>query len=120
MNNLTLVRRVVILLSITVAGLTIGACAGLEHSYHENIMKGTILEKTGSDVYLCIGTKDGAQVGQELSVYSLKKLTAKGRLRDWEREFTGKVKITEIVDEHFAKGKVISGSVKENDIVEWK
>ena len=120
MNNHNSIRLLLILLSVIAVALTIGGCAGLEHSYHENIMKGTILEKTGSDVYLCIGTKDGALVGQELSVYSLKKLTAKGRLRDWEREFTGKIKITEIVDEHFAKGKVISGSVKENDIVEWK
>ncbi|MBF0466213.1 MAG: hypothetical protein HQK88_03185 [Nitrospirae bacterium] len=118
MKNVNSVRLFLILLAITVTTLMVGGCAGLEQAHHEYLMKGTILEKTGDEVYLCIGTKDGAQVGQELNVYLTRRVIGKGTHTDWERVFTGKVKITEIVDEHFAKGKVISGTVKENDIAE--
>ncbi|QWR76908.1 hypothetical protein [Candidatus Magnetomonas plexicatena] len=114
MKNVNSLR--LFLLAITVATLMVGGCAGLEQAHHGYFMKGSILEKTGDDVYLCIGTKDGTKVGQELDVYRSKRSNTKSR--DWERVFTGKVKITEIVDEHFAKGKVISGTVKENDIAE--
>jgi hypothetical protein len=36
----------------------------------------------------------------------------------FNREVVGKVKIMEIVDEHMANAKVISGEAKVNDIVE--
>jgi hypothetical protein len=33
-----------------------------------------------------------------------------------ERNLTGKVRITEVLDEHFARAIVVSGSVEKNDI----
>ncbi len=84
--------------------------------YHGFIMKGSIIESSDSDVYLCVGSKDGAAVGQELDVYKIIRVTrARGTFK---REHTGKVKITEIVDEHFAKATAISGKAEKNDIVE--
>jgi hypothetical protein len=84
--------------------------------YHRFLMKGSIIETSDSEVYLCIGSKDGASVGQELDVYKVVRVT---RARPtFRREHTGKVKITEIIDEHFAKATVISGKVEKNDIVE--
>ncbi len=80
------------------------------------IMKGSIIETSDSEVYLCIGSKDGASVGQELDVYKIVRVT---RARPtFRREHTGKVKITEIIDEHFAKATVISGKAEKDDIVE--
>jgi hypothetical protein len=35
-----------------------------------------------------------------------------------KREQISKVRITEVIDEHFAKAVVISGKAKEDDIVE--
>lgn len=79
-------------------------------------MKGSIIEASNSNVYLCIGSEDGAVVGQELNVYKVIEGT---RARPtFRREYTGKVKITEIMDEHFAKATVISGKAEKNDIVE--
>ena len=34
-------------------------------------MKGSIIEASDSDVYLCIGSKDGYTVDQELDVYKV-------------------------------------------------
>ncbi len=84
--------------------------------YHAHIMKGSIIKASGSEVYLCIGSRDGASVGQELDVYEI--LETKPTPTLFRRVIVGKVKITEIVDEHFAKATVISGKAEKNDIVE--
>ena len=92
-------------------------CASSQKAYHQYIMRGTILEVDGEDVFLCIGSKDGAQVNQELDTYDLQNVV-RPKGSKWKKEKTGKIKITEIVDEHFAKGKVIFCNVKVNDIAE--
>ncbi len=84
--------------------------------YHGFIMKGSIIEASDSDVYLCIGSKDGTSVGQELDVYKI--IQRQSKVTPFRRVLTGKVKITEIIDEHFAKATVISGKAEKNDIVE--
>src|SRR5271169_2778252 len=38
---------------------------------HQYVMKGRILETSGDTAYLCIGSPDGAQPGQELTVYRI-------------------------------------------------
>ena len=96
--------------------------AGLESLKHEYIMRGQILEVSEGTAYLCIGSADGAKVGQELTVYRFMKTGSPGPKTQvyFKREETGKVKITEIVDEHMANAKIISGQVKEHDVVELK
>lgn len=84
--------------------------------YHGFLMKGSIIETSDSEVYLCIGSRDGASVGQELDVYKI--IQRQSKATPFRRVLTGKVKITEIVDEHFAKATVISGKAEKNDIVE--
>ncbi|MBI5593589.1 MAG: hypothetical protein HY881_24315 [Deltaproteobacteria bacterium] len=81
-------------------------------------MRGQILESTGEGVYLCIGSADGAEVGQEYKVYKFVKIQGFNARPRYKREETGTVKITEIVDEHYAKAKILTGEAKENDIVE--
>ncbi len=100
---------------ILVASLTflLCSCAAI---YHRYIMKGSIIEASDSEVYLCIGSKDGAKVGQKLNVYRI--IYSGFRGKPFEQVFTGNVKITEIIDEHFAKAIVISGEAKKDDIVE--
>lgn len=92
------------------------SCATMGKAYHKYLMKGSVIETYDSDIYLCIGTRDGAEVGQELDVYKIRTIS-KAR-STFQRELSGKVKITEIVDEHFAKARVISGKAEKNDIVE--
>ena len=96
--------------------ILLASCATMGKAYHKYLMKGSIIETEADEVYLCIGSRDGAKVGQELDVYKI--ITISKAMSTFQRELTGKVKITEIVDEHFAKAKVISGTAKKNDIVE--
>lgn len=96
----------------------ITSCATLETARHKYIMRGQILESTADGVYLCIGSADGTEVGQELKVYRFVRVPPIKSLPNYRREETGRVKITEIVDEHFAKAKILTGEARENSIVE--
>ena len=110
-------KNAVSLILATFVIFLMSSCATMgQKVYHGFIMKGSIIEASGSDVYLCIGSKDGASVGQELDVYKI--LQRRSKATVFRREHTGKVKITEIIDEHFAKATVISGKAEKNDIVE--
>ena len=93
--------------------------------YHKYLMRGTVLESTDGKIYLCVGTSDGAKAGQELTVVRFVKTETgspglKGQHPMFKREEVGKVKILEIVDEHMANAKILSGEAKVNDIVELK
>jgi hypothetical protein len=97
------------------------SCASLESARHEYIMRGQILESADDGVYLCIGSADGAKVGQEYAVYKFVRNTTTLKARPtFAKEDTGTVKITEITDEHYAKAKVIAGEAKVNSVVELK
>lgn len=95
-------------------------CATVDSARHNYIMRGQILDVTDDGVYLCIGKKDGAVVGQEYAVYQFVKTTNVKSLPLYQKENTGTVKLTEITDEHYAKAKVIAGVAKLNQIVELK
>ena len=103
-----------------VAFFMMTSCASIQKVEHKYVMRGSILESTSDGVYLCIGSADGAEVGQELNVYKFIKIPGAGKTipQTFRREETGKVKITEIVDVHYAKAKILSGEAKENYIVE--
>lgn len=102
--------------------LSFAGCSSIQGAYHASIMRGQILDVSGSEVYLCIGRKDGAAVGQEFEVVRhvpSRQTTAKGsHVSSFIRELTGKVRITEIVDEHYAKAVIISGRAGKYDVVE--
>ncbi len=101
---------------LTFASLVISVIFSCATVYHGLVMKGSIVEASDSEVYLCIGSKDGASVGQELDVYKI--IRVMQTRTAFRRELVGKIKITEIVDEHFAKATVISGKAEKDDIVE--
>ncbi|MBA4418053.1 MAG: hypothetical protein C0392_09110 [Syntrophus sp. (in: bacteria)] len=83
-------------------------------------MKGHVIETTATKVYLCIGSKDGANVGQELDVYRVAVIPDPSNVspRTFKRELTGKVRITAVVDEHFAEAVIVSGSAQVPSLVE--
>jgi len=109
-----------IIMSLSIVALSIiTSCASVETARHNYIMRGQILESTGEGVYLCIGSADGAEVGQEYKVYKFVKMqNLKTMQPNYKREETGTVIITEIVDEHYAKAKIQTGEAKENYIIE--
>lgn len=96
-------------------------CASLESGAHKYLMRGQILEIADDTAYLCVGSKDGAKAGQEYMVYRFVRApnpSPKAVQPYYKREQIGKVRVTEIVDEHMATAKVLAGHVKENDVVE--
>lgn len=103
-----------------VIAVFLGGCASMQSAGHEYIMRGQVLDVTDNGVYLCIGKKDGAEVGQEYAVYNFVR-TGNFKTRPaYKKVDAGIIKLTEITDEHYAKAKVISGDVKSNYIVELK
>lgn len=83
-------------------------------------MRGTIIEKTSDNLYICIGSKDKASVGQELDVIVVRSQSAGNPKAPitFTRNKVGRIRITEIIDEHFAKATLISGEADKHSIVE--
>jgi len=113
-------RKRLLFVALMMIGLfAVVSCAAMspKQAYHSIVMKGSIIHTTDVGVYLCIGKKDGATVGQELDVYKIT-FTGQPKTPSFKKENIGKVKITEIVDEHFATAIIVSGKAEKNDIVE--
>ena len=115
-------RNYILGMVLAIFFIAIAGCASLGSAGHKYVMRGQILEASGSEVYLCIGSRDGAETGQEFAVYRfVKEISPNPKLpMRFSKEEKGAVKITEIVDEHYAKAKVLAGDVKVNDVVELK
>lgn len=86
---------------------------------HTVFMAGSVIESSADGVYLCIGTSEGAQVGQQLEVVRLTRDTGINPKQGahFKREKVGTVRIDAIVDEHFAQATVVSGHAEKGDIV---
>lgn len=115
-------KRSIISALLLIGLLALGGCAaGLQSAQHQYIMRGQILDVNDNMAYLCIGKNDGAQVGQELTVYRFVKsgyLTTKNQIPYFKKEKTGSVKIEDIFDEHYSHARILTGNVKVNDVVE--
>jgi hypothetical protein len=101
--------------------LAVSACSSLQSARHEYVMRGQVVDIVGNEAVVCVGSRDGAQVDQELSVYRLvaRGIGGPGRVTpSFEKIKVGNVRITQVVDEHFAKVRVISGEVEVNNVVE--
>ena len=96
----------------------VAGCTTFEAAKHQYIMRGQILESSDDGIYLCIGSADGAKEGQEYKVYKFVRTPGTKSQPNYRREETGTIKITDIVDEHYAKAKILTGEAKENYIVE--
>lgn len=104
-------------LSIIMLTLVTG-CATFQTAKHQYMMRGQILESTDDGIYLCIGSADGAKAGQEYKVYKFVRTQGYKSQPNYRKEKTGTVIITDIVDEHYAKARILTGEAKENYIVE--
>ncbi len=98
-------------------------CASINSARHNYIMSGQVLEVADNEVYLCIGQSGGAVVGQEYTVKKfVKTINPAARKSEpfYKQEETGTVKITEIVDEHYAKAVITAGVAKANYFVDLR
>lgn len=87
---------------------------------HKYLMRGQVLEVKDAALVVCVGTADGAAVGQELDVvrHTRVRTPPKSVSPGFRRENVGKVKITTIFDDHYAQATVVSGNVRVNDTIE--
>lgn len=91
---------------------------GADHKY---LMRVQVLEASSGTVYLCVGTADGAKKGHQLSADHYVPGRTPGSKTSgptFTREKTGTVEIIEIVDDHYARAKVLSGDVEEGNLVQ--
>ncbi|MHC1697930.1 MAG: hypothetical protein AB9919_07735 [Geobacteraceae bacterium] len=101
--------------------LFVAGCATMETAGHKYIMKGQVLDVSGGEAYLCIGSADGASSGQEFPVYRYVKLPFAGPKQttpSFTREMVGTVKIKQVVDVHYATATILNGDIKTNDVAE--
>lgn len=101
-------------------GLVAG-CSNIQSAHHNYVMRGQVVEITGNDAVICVGSADGARVNQEFIAYGLSKREVNVLDEDpvlWERVPVGAVRIERVIDEHFATARVISGAVSVHDVIE--
>ncbi len=110
MRNGTVVSAMLMILLMTMG------CASLEAARHKYFMRGQVLEVQDGTAYLCLGTEQGAKVGQ---VFTVRRYVRTGGPRGggYKVDYVGTVKITE-VESHMAYAKIVTGDVKANDIVD--
>lgn len=116
MRKANAVRLVIAMTMMALAG-----CASLRSAEHKYIMKGQVLEVNDGQVVLCIGKADGATAGQEFQVYRYKRtpyVSPKQTAQRFKREEVGSVRITQVVDVHYAEASVVSGDVQVHDVAE--
>ena len=97
---------------------TFMGCATMESAGHKYSMRGSVLDVSDGTAYICIGTDQGAQVGQEFTVKRYVRTYTSGKQApEYSVENVGKVQITK-TESHMANVKILSGDIKQNDVVE--
>jgi len=95
--------------------LMVTGCATMEAARHEYLMRGSVLDVQDGTAYLCLGTEQGAKVGQVFTVSRYVHIA--GSRGGYNVEYVGTIKITE-VESHMAYAKILTGDVKANDVVD--
>ena len=105
---------------VLVLSLALATAANATDFTHKYVMRGQVLDVQDKTLVVCIGKEDGAEVGQVLNVVRHQRGPHKHKSAtpDFVRKDIGKVRITSIIDEHYAKATVVDGNVKINDSVE--
>ena len=112
-------KRLFLLLTIFSAA-ALAACVPntVQHGW---IMRGQVLAIDNGVATVCIGTRDGAKVGQVLEVQHITVTPTSNPHNSgptFSRRDSGRVEITELFDEHYARAQVVSGNPAVNDVVE--
>ncbi len=100
--------------------ITLSGCATTSPAHHRYMMQGQVLSVDGRTLMVCIGDRDGAQVGQVLDVvrHVQRPLSPKSSTPIFGREEVGVVRVASILDEHYSTAEVLKGDPKVNDTVE--
>jgi hypothetical protein len=107
-------------IALLLGAVALSGCATNSPARHEYIMRGQVLSVDGDVLEVCIGERDGAEVGQVLNVVRHTKKTGspKAGAHQYKREDIGKVRITSLFEDHYANATVVNGQPSVNDTVE--
>ena len=110
------IKLAIILTFVTLAA----GCAG--NLRHEYMMKGQVIDMPTKDsLVVCVGTNDGAEKGQVLDVYRHTlnmDFTEEEEEAQYSSSHQGKIIIEEIINEHYARAKILEGNIAKNDTVQ--
>ena len=107
----------VIALVLSVASVGCASGGGIRHGW---IMRGQVLALNGDVATVCVGSCDGAKIGQVLVVHHITVkpgISSRGSATI-VRTDVGQVRITELFEDHYARALVESGNPAVNDVVE--
>lgn len=107
-------------LTLLLGSVALTGCATNSPARHEYIMRGQVLSVDGSTLTVCVGERDGAQVGQLLDVVRHVRRTQSPKASgpDFKREDVGQVRIASLFDAHYATAEIVKGQPEVNDTVE--
>lgn len=87
---------------------------------HSLFMRGSVVDMTGETATICVGKADGAAAGQTLTVVRVTTVPGGKGVQIFRRTNVGSIRINAIVDDHFARARIISGKVAKHDLVELR
>lgn len=106
------------LMVLAIFSLVVAGCSNTPFS-HKYLMRGQVISTDNDSIVVCIGTSDGAEVGQVLNAYRNVMNDDNDEGADFFMQIEiGQVRINEIVDEHFAKVSILKGDIKKHDMVQ--
>ena len=108
-----------VIASLAMLAAAPASAAGVGHSW---FMRGSIVAEDATGKVVCIGSDDGATVGQILDAYRVVQNPGpyKGPGPNVRRERSGHVRIDHVFDAHFAHVSVVDGAPAVHDIVELR
>jgi len=91
--------------------------AGIAHSV---IMRGQVIDIQKGEPVVCLGSADGAKVGQIFEVYRINRQRIEGKTPSqvYGRDLIGRIRIDHIFNNHFSHAVVTAGSPAVHDVVE--
>lgn len=98
--------------------LSLGACSS--SMYHKALMKGQVVKVNDGEVVMCIGSREGAKAKDEFRVMrsTFRTDVVEDGESDYELVEVGRVEIVDVVDDHYAVAKVVTGDIQIHDVAE--
>ncbi len=121
MYSLNINKKGLSLLFILVITILVSSgCALTQKVYYGELRKGYITDASDSTIVVILGKKNGISVGDELNVYKTTFISRGPKLPPiLKRDYEGKIKITEIIDDYHSKAVIIDGKVENHYRVEF-
>jgi len=108
----------ILLIAVLASCVATAGCASSGGVRHGWIMRGQVLALDDGVATVCVGSSDGAKVGQVLVVRHITTTPAtRGSVLVKSRD-VGQVRIAELFQDHYARASVVSGAPAVNDVVE--